>query len=416
MADDSTNSTPAEHGSNESWVARGSKVQLGNYRPLPLALVGGEGARVVDADGHSYVDFVSGIAVSALGHNHPALVAAIREQAGKILHTSNTVWNEQAVALAEKLVAKSFAERVYFCNSGAEAVETMIKLARKVFHERGEGRYEIVSMDKSFHGRTLGALTCTGQEKYRQGFEPLLPGVKNVPFGDLSALEQAMTERTAAVLIEPIQGEGGLRMPPAGYLKAVRELTQRHGCLMLLDEVQSGVGRCGTMWCYEGEGFVPDAMAVAKGIGGGLPLGAMLTTEALGAALGFGSHGSTYGGNPLACAAGNVVVDTVSEPAFLARVHKLGEHLMSRLQNLMRTHRKIVVDARGRGLWCGLELNVDLSKLGRMALSRGLMLNVIGGKVIRFAPPLIIDQATLDEGLDIVDSLLSQLEDEPTRV
>ena len=244
----------------------------------------------------------------------------------------------------------------------------------------------------------------------------MLPGVKNVPFGDLSALEQAMTERTAAVLIEPIQGEGGLRMPPAGYLKAVRELTQRHGCLMLLDEVQSGVGRCGTMWCYEGEGFVPDAMAVAKGIGGGLPLGAMLTTEALGAALGFGSHGSTYGGNPLACAAGNVVVDTVSDPAFLARVHKLGEHLMSRLQNLMRTHRKIVVDARGRGLWCGLELNVDLSKLGRMALSRGLMLNVIGGKVIRFAPPLIIDQATLDEGLDIVDSLLSQLEDEPTRV
>lgn len=401
---------------NEEWAARGAKALLGNYRPMPIALVGGEGARVVDADGNRYIDFVSGIAVSALGHNHPQLVAALREQAGKILHTSNTVWNEQAVKLAEKLVASSFADRVYFSNSGAEAIEAMIKLARKYFHDKNEGRYEIVAFDKSFHGRTLGALSVTGQEKYRVGFEPLLPGVKLVPYGDLAALEQAMTERTAAVLLEPIQGEGGMRVPPAGFLKAVRELTTRHGCLMLLDEVQSGVGRCGTMWAYEQEGVVPDAMAVAKGIGGGLPLGAMLTTEAIGAALPFGTHGSTYGGNPMACAAGNVVMDVVTDPAFLAHVRHLGEHLQGRLQQIARNHRKVAVDVRGRGLWFGLELNVDLAKLPRQALTRGLMLNVIGGKIVRIAPPLVIDQATLDEGLDLLDGLLSTVGEEATRV
>jgi len=401
---------------NEEWMARGQKVMLGNYKPMPVAIVGGEGSRVVDADGNRYIDFVSGIAVSALGHNHPALVAAIQQQAGRVLHTANIVWNEQAVRLAEKLVATSFADRVFFCNSGAEAIEAMIKLARKVFFDRGEGRYEIVSFQNSFHGRTLGALTCTGQEKYRQGFEPLLPGVRIVPYGDLSALEQAMTERTAAVLIEPIQGEGGVRMPPPGFLKAVRDLTSRHGCLMLLDEVQSGVGRCGTMWAYEGEGFVPDAMAIAKGIGGGMPLGAMLTTEALGTALPPGTHGSTFGGNPVSCAAGNAVMDVVSDPAFLTRVGKLGDHLLSRLNMMVRTHRKVCVEARGRGLWCGLELNIDLTNLPRQSLKRGLMLNIIGGKIIRVAPPLVIDQATLDEGLDILDSLLATLGDEPTRV
>src|SRR5687768_15041757 len=263
---------------NEALIARGMKVMLGNYKPQPLVLVSGEGSKVKDADGNTYVDFVAGIAVTSLGHNHPALVAAIREQAGKILRTANVVWNEPAITLAEKLVASSFAERVFFCNSGAEAVEAMIKLARKVFFERGEGRFEIISFEKSFHGRTMGALTATGQEKYRVGFEPLLPGVRSVPYGDIGALEAAMTERTAAILLEPIQGEGGVVVPPAGFLKQVRELSQRHGCLMLLDEVQSGVGRTGTLWAYEQEGIVPDAMSLAKGIAGGMPLGVMLTT------------------------------------------------------------------------------------------------------------------------------------------
>ncbi len=400
---------------NEAWIARGTKALLGNYKPLPVVLVGGDGARVKDADGNSYIDFVGGIAVSALGHNHPALVRAIMEQAGKILHTANVVWNEPAIALAEKLVARSFGDRVFFCNSGAEAVEAMIKLARKVFHDRGEGRYEVISFEKSFHGRTLGALTCTGQEKYRVGFEPLLPGVRNVPYGDIGALEQAMTERTAAVLLEPIQGEGGVVVPPTGFLKAVRDITQKHGCLMLLDEVQSGVGRTGTLWGYEHEGVAPDAMSLAKGLGGGLPIGAMVTTEALGQHLGFGTHGSTFGGNPVACAAGAVVVDVVSDPAFLARVRQLGDHLMTRLAQLAKQHRKVVVDVRGRGLWAGVELNVDCTPLPRRALQSGLLLNAIGGRVLRVAPPLVIDKATLDAGIAVIDQLLSELVSEPTR-
>ncbi|MBM4283565.1 MAG: aminotransferase class III-fold pyridoxal phosphate-dependent enzyme, partial [Deltaproteobacteria bacterium] len=312
----------------------------------------------------------------------------------------------------EKLVASSFADRVYFCNSGTEAIEASLKLARKYFHERKEGRFEFISFDKSFHGRTMGAVSVTGQAKYKEGFEPLLPGVRTVPFGDLNAVEAAVTERTAAVIVENIQGEGGMRVPPPGFLRGLREVTQRHGCLLILDEVQSGVGRCGTLWGYESEGMTPDIMAIAKGIGGGLPLGAMLTTDAVGAALTFGSHGSTYGGNPLACAAGNVVMDIVSDPAFLARVKALGEHLLARLHGVARNHRKIAVEARGRGLWCGLELNVDATKLPKAALSRGLLMNVIGGKVIRVAPPLIIDQATLDRGLDLLDSLVGELEDE----
>ena len=407
---------PAEGGAqNESWVARGQKVFLGNYRPQPVVLVGGDGARATDADGNRYIDFIAGIAVSSLGHNHPQLVAAIKEQAGKIVHTSNSVWNEPSIALAEKLVSLSFAERVFFCNSGAEAVEAMIKLARKVFFEKGEGRFEIVSFEQSFHGRTLGALTVTGQEKYRLGFEPLLPGVRTVPYGDLSALEAAITERTAAVLLEPVQGEGGVVCPPPGFLKAVRELTQRHGCMMLLDEVQSGVGRTGTLWAYESEGVVPDAMAIAKGIGGGLPLAAMLTTNAFGQHLGFGSHGSTFGGNPVACAAGLVVLDVVSDPQFLARVQSLGDQLLSRLVQTQKQHKKLVADVRGRGLWAAIECNVDVTALPRRALSKGLLLNQIGGKILRFAPPLIIDSSTLDAGLSIVDELLSELSSEPTR-
>jgi acetylornithine/succinyldiaminopimelate/putrescine aminotransferase len=343
------------------------------------------------------------------------LVKAIQEQAGKILHTANIVWNEPAIALAEKLVEKSFAERVFFCNSGAEAVEAMLKLARKVFFARGEGRFEIISMNGSFHGRTLGALTATGQEKYRLGFEPLLPGVRTVPYGDINALEQAMTERTAAVLLEPVQGEGGVVLPPAGFLRAVREVTQKHGCLMLVDEVQSGVGRTGLLWAHQHEGVEPDAMSVAKGIGGGLPLGAMLTTDALGQHLTAGTHGSTFGGNPVACAAGNVVMDIVSDPAFLARVKALGDKLHARLTDMHKRHRRVVVDVRCKGLWAGLETNLDLTKLPKRSLQRGLLINIIANKTIRIAPPLVIDERTLDDGLNIVDELLGELVAEPTR-
>lgn len=382
---------------------------LANYRPLPVSIAGGEGSHVIDVEGKRYIDLMSGIAVSALGHGHPALVAAVQEQAGKVLHTSNVVWNEPAITLADKLTSHSFGEKVFFANSGAEANEAMLKLARRYFHDRGEGRFEIIAMERSFHGRTLGMITVTGQEKYRVGFEPLLPGVRHVAFGDLDALESAMTERTAAVLLEPVQGEGGIIVPPPGYLRGVRELCSKHGCLMLVDEVQSGMGRTGRLFAYEHDNIEPDAMALAKGIGGGLPLAAMVTTNAIGEALVPGTHGSTYGGNPVACAAGNVVFDHVSEPAFLARVAELGDHCLSRLLAMQRTHKRITVEARGKGLWCGLELNVDASGLAKRALSKGLLMNVIAGKTIRVAPPLNIEKPVLDQALDIIDGLLAEL-------
>lgn len=394
---------------NESLAQRGARVFVPNYKPQKVAIVGGEGARLLDAEGKRYIDLASGIAVSSLGYGHAGLIRAVQDQAGRLFHASNIVWNEPAVRAAERLVAHSFGDRVFFANSGAEANEAMVKLARKVFHDRGEGRFEIVCTERSFHGRTLGMITCTGQEKYRLGFEPLLPGVRHVPFGDLATLEAAITERTAAVLLEPIQGEGGVRVAPPGYLRAVRELCDRHGCLLLLDEVQSGVGRTGTLWAYEQEGFVPDAMSLAKGIAGGMPLGVMVTTESLAAHLTPGTHGSTFGGNPVACAAANAVLDVVTAPEFLAQVQALGSHLMTRLNAMQQRHRRIAVEARGRGLWAGLELNLDASVLPARALERGLIINLIAGTIIRFAPPLVIDQATLDEGLDILDSLLTDL-------
>ncbi|MCP4500102.1 MAG: aspartate aminotransferase family protein [Deltaproteobacteria bacterium] len=397
---------------SETLINRGTRSQLGNYRPQSVVVTGGEGAHVIDADGKRYIDLVSGIAVSVLGHNHPRLVAAVQEQAGKVLHVSNLFWNEQAVNLADKLTSLSFAEKVFFCNSGAEAVEAMLKLARRYYFEKGEGRFEIIAMHKGFHGRTMAAVTCTGTEKYHLGFEPLLPGVRHVPFGDLGALESAITERTAAVLLEPIQGEGGIRVPPVGFLRGVRDLCTKNGCLMLLDEVQSGVGRTGTLFGYQQEGVEPDVMALAKGIGGGMPLAAMLTTNDIGEALSYGSHGSTYGGNPVACAAGNVVLDEVSKPEFLKNVTQLGEHCLSRLLAMQRSHKRVAVEARGRGLWCGLELSIDGSNLTRRALQKGLIVNVIGGKVIRVAPPLTISKETLDAGLNILDGLLAEMERE----
>ena len=394
---------------NATLSERGSKVFLGNYRPQPVAMVGGDGARLIDADGNRYIDFVGGIAVSSLGYNHQRLTRAIQDQAGRILHTSNIFWNEPSVRLAEQLVQHSFGDRVYFSNSGAEANEAMLKLARRVFHERGEGRFEFVAFDRSFHGRTMAMITVTGQEKYRVGFEPLLPGVRHVPWGDLGALEAAVTERTAAVLLEPIQGEGGIRVPPPGFLRGVREVCNKHGCLMLVDEVQSGAGRTGKMWAHEHAGVVPDAMSIAKGIGGGLPIGAMITSEALGQHLPYGSHGSTYGGNPVAAAAANVVVEEITKPGFLAHVESLGVHLLARLDQMQRQFKHVAVEARGQGLWGGLELSVDGSKLTRRGLASGIILNVIGGRVVRIAPPLIIDKDTLDDGLNRLETILGEL-------
>jgi acetylornithine/N-succinyldiaminopimelate aminotransferase len=400
----------ADHRTNETLITRGRAAVLGNYRPLPIVIEKGDGAHLEDVEGKQYIDLVSGIAVSSLGYNHKGLISAIQNQSAKLLHASNIFWNEPSVGLAESLVEKSFADKVFFCNSGAEANEAMLKLARRYFFEQGDGRFEFIAMDMGFHGRTMGTITCGGQAKYRLGFEPLLPGVRHVPFGDLRAIEAAITERTAGILLEPIQGEGGIRLPPPGFFDGVRELCEKYGCLMLLDEVQSGVGRTGSLFAYEAEGVAPDIMTLAKGLGGGLPIGAMLTTDKIGSKLPYGSHGSTFGGNPVACAAAQVVMDTVSEPVFLSRVAELGNHMLGRLKDMASLYKRICVGARGRGLWAGLELSIDAAPVPRAALQKGLVVNVIGGKTIRLAPPLVISMDDLNEGLDRLQNLLAEFE------
>lgn len=391
---------------NDALIARGKAAVLGNYRPLPVVIESGQGAHLQDVEGKRYIDMVSGIAVCSLGYNHPDLVKAIQSQSERLLHTSNIFWNEPAVALAESLVQTSFADKAFFCSSGAEANEAMLKLARRYFHEKGEGRFEFIAMDMGFHGRTMGTITCGGQAKYRLGFEPLLPGVRHVPFGDLQALESAITERTAGILLEPIQGEGGLRLPPPGFFQGIRDLCRKYGCLFLLDEVQSGIGRTGAMYGYEHEGVAPDIMTLAKGLGGGLPIGAMLTTDEIGSKLPYGSHGSTFGGNPVSCAAAKVVMDTVSQPAFLDGVKERGEYLIRRLADMAATYKRICVDVRGRGLWAGLEMSIDATPIPKTAITKGLIVNVIGGKTIRLAPPLVITQEELKQGLDLLEQVI----------
>lgn len=395
---------------NSSLIERGTQAVLGNYKPMPIVVDRGEGAHLFDVEGNRYVDLVSGIAVSSLGYNHKGLIEAIQAQSAKLLHASNIFWNEPALQLAETLVESSFAEKVFFCNSGAEANEAMLKMARRYFFEKGEGRFEFIAMDSGFHGRTMGTITCGGHAKYRLGFEPLLPGVRHVPFGDLRALETAITERTAGIFLEPIQGEGGLRIPPRGFLEGVREICDKYGCLMLMDEVQSGMGRTGALFAHELAGIPPDMMSLAKGLGGGLPIGAMLTTDEIGSKLPYGSHGSTFGGNPVACAAAQVVMDTVNDPIFLSRVKELGQHMLGRLREQAGRFKRICVEARGAGLWAGLELSIDASHIPGLALQRGLILNVIGGKTIRLAPPLVISKEDLDTGLDTLELILAEIE------
>lgn len=379
-------------------VALGQKVQMQNYKPLQVVLDHGKGAWLVDVNGQRYVDFVAGVAVSSLGYGDPELTSAVCEQAGKILHTSNLVWNEQAVLLEEALVESSFADRVFLCNSGAEANEAMLKLARKYFSHIGEPRTEIVCMDMAFHGRTLGTISATGQEKYKAGFGPLLPGFKVVPFGEIEALKQAVTPQTAAVIVEPILGEGGVLIPPKGYLKAVRQICDAAGCLMLLDEVQSGMGRTGHLFAYQIEDAVPDAMTLAKGLAGGLPIGALLTTEAIAQAFMFPAHGSTFGGNPVCCAAARVVLNRVKQEAFLRHVRMMGELVHANLQRLMAKYPQCLKSVRGVGLWFGAELTKEAGDIREKALANGLIINLCGANVLRIAPPLVIDKATLEEG------------------
>lgn len=380
-----------------------------NYKQIPIVLTRGEGTRLYDIDGKSFLDFTAGVAVTSLGHAHPALVKSISEQAAKLWHVSNYFFNAPNLALADKLCSISGFDRALFCNSGAEANEAMFKLARGHFYRAGDTkRSRIIAFDRAFHGRTMGALSMTGTPKYREGFGAV-PGVTHVPFGDIEAVRSQMDADVAAVIVEPVQGEGGVLPASAEFLKALRKLTIEHGALLLVDEVQTGIGRTGKWFGFEHAAIRPDAIALAKGLGGGFPIGAMLTTELLAGALPAGTHGTTYGGNALASAVALTVIETIENERLLERVVRAGARLSAGLGSLVKDLPSVCVGSRGEGLLQGLILRPGLpprDALGALAAA-GLLCTASGDDVIRYTPALIVSDADIDEALAISRAVLS---------
>jgi len=390
-------------------LADSQKYIMNTYGRQPLVLVKGRGTKVYDSDGKEYLDFVSGVAVNNLGHCHPRVVVALQKQAQRLMHVSNHYHNEPQINLAKALVRNSFADKVFFCNSGTEAVEAAIKLARRYSREvLKQDRYEIITMRGSFHGRTMGALTATAQEKFHKTFEPLVAGFRYVPFNDVKAVEGAVTERTCAVLVEPLQGEGGVNVPSAGYLKALRELCDRHNILLILDEVQTGMGRTGKLYGYEHEGITPDAAAIAKGLGAGMAIGALIATDKAAQAFTPGSHGSTFGGNPLACAAALASLDTLLEDdIIIPAVGQLGKHFLAGL-NALKGKYKFIKDVRGKGLLIGMELDIEGKDFVSACIREGFLINCTMDKTLRFMPPLIISAEEIDLLIDALDRLFAK--------
>jgi len=377
------------------------------YRRYPVVLTRGKGVRVWDDRGREYLDFLSGIAVCNLGHCHPRVVKAIREQAGKLLHVSNFFYTEPQAELADLLARHSFADRIFFCNSGAEANEAAIKLARKYADEHfNPPRYEIITMEYSFHGRTIATLTATGQEKFHKGFAPLLPGFRYVPFNDIAALRRAITNKTCAIMFEPIQGEGGVNLPDPDYLRAVRELCDRHEILLIFDEVQVGMGRTGRLFAYEHYGVIPDIMTLAKALGGGLPAGAMLAGSKVAASFTPGSHASTFGGNPVAMAAGVAVMRELTESGVLENCRRVGAYFMEQLEGLCARYPALIRQVRGKGLIIGMELVVDGREIVARCLKKGIIINCTLDRVLRFLPPLIIKKSDVDRCVEVLNSVL----------
>jgi acetylornithine aminotransferase len=381
---------------------------MNTYARTPISIVRGRGTRVYDLEGREYLDFVAGIAVNVLGHSHPDLIAALQKQAQHLLHASNLYFTEPQVKLAQALVEHSFAEKVFFCNSGAEANEAAIKLARRYAHQKyGPDRYEIITMLQSFHGRTMATLSATGQEKVQKGYEPLVPGFTHVPFNDLPAIEKALSGATAAVMLEPIQGEGGVHVAERSYLQSLRDLCRQRDVLLILDEVQTGMGRTGTLFAYEQFGIEPDIMTLAKGLGGGVPIGACLATNEVAAAFTPSAHASTFGGNPLACSAALAVLRVLTEGKLLARGRTAGQYLAKGLLDI-KERVPHVKDVRGLGLLYGMELTIDGKPIVADCLDRGLLINCTMDRVLRFVPPLIITQFEIDRLLDVLADMLTK--------
>ena len=384
---------------------------LPTYSRAPLSFVEGEGAWLMEQDGRRFLDLGAGIAVNALGHANPALVAALTEQAGKLWHTSNLYQIPQQQALADKLVALTFADTVFFTNSGTESCELAVKMARKYFYDKGQpDRVEIITFSGSFHGRSSAGIAAAGSEKMTKGFGPLLPGFVHLEFGDHDALRAAITDTTAAILIEPVQGEGGIRPVPDQCLKGLRDLCDENGILLIMDEVQCGVGRTGKLFAHEWSGIAPDIMMVAKGIGGGFPLGAVLATEDAASGMTAGTHGSTYGGNPLGCAVGNAVIDIISAPDFLAEVNRKAGLIRQKLEGLVASHPDIFESVRGSGLMLGLKCKATNSDVVSAGYAHEVITVPAADNVIRLLPPLNITDEEIAEAISRLDQAAGSLE------
>ncbi len=383
---------------------------LPTYNRAPLTFVRGEGSWLIEEDGRRFLDLGAGIAVNALGHAHPDLVAALTDQAGRLWHTSNLYHIPAQQKLADQLVAATFADTVFFTNSGTEAAELAIKMARKYWYDAGDpDRIEIVTIEGAFHGRSTGAIAAAGSEKMTKGYGPLLPGFTHVPFGDHDALRAAVTDRTAAVMVEPVQGEGGIRPLPDVCLKGLRDLCDTTGALLIFDEVQCGMGRTGKLFAHEWAGIAPDIMMVAKGIGGGFPLGALLATERAASGMTAGTHGSTYGGNPLACAVGSKVMDIIADPHFLDDVNRKAGLFRQKLEGLIAAHPDVFEGVRGSGLMLGIKCKVPNTDLVAAGYQELVLTVPAADNVIRLLPPLNITDAEIAEAVDRLDRAATRL-------
>ena len=382
------------------------KVIAKTYSRFPIVLEKGKECELWDIEGKKYLDFLAGIAVCNLGHAHPEVIGALVAQAQTLFHVSNLYYTRPQTELAALLVQKSFADRVFFCNSGAEANEAAIKLSRKYFKDKGEdNRFRIIAMKQSFHGRTMATLSATGQDKIKKGFDPILEGFDFVPFNDMNALAAKVDENTCAVLLEPIQGEGGVHVPDDGYLKAVRELCDQKGILLIYDEIQTGMGRTGKLFAYEHSGVAPDIMTLAKALANGLPIGAMLATESVADAFGPGAHASTFGGTPIVTAAALAVLKLISSPEVLGHCEKMGRYFKGRLLWLKERH-AAVTEVRGKGLILGMQLDKDGDAIVKTCMENGFLINCIQGHILRFVPPVIITEKEIDALVDFLDAIV----------
>jgi len=392
----------------EEWMSLSDQYIMGTYRRFPVVFNRGKGMKLWDTDDREYLDFVAGIAVCSLGHAHPAVSAAIKNQADKLIHVSNLYHIDTQIEYAKLLIQHTALDKVFFCNSGAEANEGAIKLAKKYGNDHSGGlKNEIVTMIGSFHGRTMATITATGQDKFHKGFNPLLAGFQYVPFNDLGALEKVISENTCAVMIEPIQAEGGIRVPDSDYFQKVRRLCDEKDVLLILDEVQVGMGRTGTLLAHEQDGIIPDIVTMAKAMGNGFPIGAVLAKDSVAAAFEPGTHASTFGGNPLAMAAAKATLETLLAEDLISNCLVRGGYFMNTLNELGKKH-PVIREVRGRGLLIGMELDCEVAGIISKCMDRGLLIASAGPQVLRFVPPLIVSEPEIDQCVEILDDVLGE--------